>query len=128
MPQKPQNIKISSRAWELLRWAKFKLSTKSYGDAIVQMDERIAKSRSGRLKESLQEFDEEKHRIKVKIPEDENTPIHQPTKPKTILLNPEAHRILERVKIESNEPAYTFSDAIEFLVSENNLMPDHLRK
>ncbi len=128
MPQKAQNIKISSRAWELLRWAKFKLSTKSYGDAIVQMDKRIAKNRSGRLKESLQEFDEERHRIKIKTPKDETLLVPQATKPKTILLNPKAHRILERVKIESNEPAYTFSDAIEFLVNENNLMPDHLKK
>ncbi|MFX1511431.1 MAG: hypothetical protein ACFFCQ_02485 [Promethearchaeota archaeon] len=125
MSQKAQNIKISSKAWELLRWAKFKQEAKSYSDTILQMDKKIAKSRTGRLKKSLEEFDEERHRIKVKTPKDENKELPQTTKPKTILLTLEAHRILEMVKLESNQPAYTFSDAIEFLVKENKLLPDH---
>jgi predicted CopG family antitoxin len=120
MPETAQNIKISSRAWELLRWAKFQLNSKSYSEVIIELDKKI-QYQPHRLKKSLQNFDEEKHRIKVKTPGDK--PVPKDLKPKTILLSQDAHRILERLKVESSEPAYTFSDAIEFLVDANGLLP-----
>ncbi|MFX1283967.1 MAG: hypothetical protein ACFFB5_09945 [Promethearchaeota archaeon] len=118
MPQNAQNIKISNRAWELLRWAKFELEAKSYSDVIILMDKKI-KNRSKSLEKALMTFDEERHRIKSKTPEDEGNSRIFHEKPKTILLRPDAHKMLNRLKIESNQPAYTFSDAIEFLVREN---------
>ena len=33
----PQNLRISSRAWELLRWAKYELGTKSYTETITAL-------------------------------------------------------------------------------------------
>jgi hypothetical protein len=119
-----QNIKISAQAWELLRKAKYNLKSegvKSYSETIRLMDEKISSNRHNRLKASLKKFDESRHRVKAKEPDDDGSGKTLSTRPKTILLDLEAHSILERIKIESNESAYTFSDAIEFLVRENDL-------
>jgi hypothetical protein len=116
MVKEAQNIKISARAWELLRWAKFELNLKSYSDVVVRLDEDLD-DRSRKIQNSMKDFDAEKHRIKSKIPEKGKEPEIQ--KPKTILLRPDARRVLSRLKLESNEPAYTFSDAIEFLIQQN---------
>ena len=130
MPQNAQNIKVSNRAWELLRWAKFELDVKSYSDVIILMNNRI-ENRSKSLEKALLSFDEERHRIKVKTPDDHGDSRIFYEKPKTILLRPDTHKILNRLKIESNQPAYTFSDAIEFLVRENkdiwNNLPNRLK-
>jgi predicted CopG family antitoxin len=131
LPENAQNVKISSRAWELLRWAKFELDAKSYSEVIVSLNEKI-QNRSKRLKKTLEHFNEKRHRIKTKTPEDMKNSIPLLEKPKTILLRPEAHKILNRLKLESNKPAYTFSDGIEFLIKENkeiwNAIPDRLKK
>ncbi|MHA2295145.1 MAG: hypothetical protein ACXAEU_13640 [Candidatus Hodarchaeales archaeon] len=127
MSQESRNVRISGIAWELLRWSKYKLNTKSYSETILQMNEKIAKTRSKLLKRTLRNFDEKRHRVKIKVPKDTGGGSSSVTSPKTILLDPEARKTLEWIKIASNEPAYTFSDAIEFLVSENGLMPDHLK-
>ncbi|MFX0183389.1 MAG: hypothetical protein ACFE95_09945 [Candidatus Hodarchaeota archaeon] len=131
MPENAQNVKISSKAWELLRWAKFELDAKSYSEVIVSLNEKI-QNRSKRLEKTLEDFDEKRHRIKTKTPEDVKNTSSMLETPKTILLRPEAHRILNRLKLESNKPAYTFSDGIEFLIKENkeiwNAIPDRLKK
>lgn len=120
MSQKTRNIRISSQAWESLRWAKFKLHTKSYSETIIKMDNKLVKNRAKMLEKSLAEdFNKEIH--KVKVPKDENDEIPKEKKPKTILLDNDAHRVLERIKLESNEPAYTFSDVIDFLVTQNKI-------
>lgn len=130
MPENAQNVKVSSRAWELLRWAKFELDAKSYSEVIVSLNEKI-QNRSKRLKKTLEHFDEKRHRIKTKTPEDMENTISLPEKPKTILLRSGAHKILNRLKLESNKPAYTFSDGIEFLIKENkeiwNAIPNRLK-
>jgi hypothetical protein len=130
LPKDAQNIKISSRAWELLRWAKFELDAKSYSDVIKIMNKNI-NNPSKKLQKTLSSFDEKRHRIKTKLPEDPKKSISH-GKPKTILLRPDAHKIVNRLKIESNEPAYTFSDGIEFLIKENteiwNSLPDRLKE
>jgi len=125
-----QNIKISSKAWELLRWAKFELNEKSYSDTILILNNTI-QNRSKRLEKTLKQFDKDRHRIKTKTPADKNiNPSDK--KPKTILLRPDAQKILNRLKLESNISAYTYSDAIEFLIQANpniwNEIPDRLRK
>lgn len=129
LPQIAQNIKISNKAWELLRWAKFELEAKSYSDVIILMNEKIPE-RSKKLQNTLSNFDEKRHRIKTKHPEDPKKPLSR-EKPKTILLRPDAHKIVNKLKMESNEPAYTFSDGIEFLIIENteigNRLPDRLK-
>ncbi|NHJ02900.1 MAG: hypothetical protein EAX86_12255 [Candidatus Heimdallarchaeota archaeon] len=131
MSKDAQNIKISSSAWELLRWAKYELEVRSYSDVIIALYQKIElKHLSKTLRQSLKDFDETRHRIKIKTPEDKTEAPYLP-KPKTILLRPDAHRILNLLKIESNEPAYTFSDAIEFLAKNNsnlwNKIPNRLK-
>jgi predicted CopG family antitoxin len=131
LAESAQNIKISSKAWELLRWAKFELDSKSYSDVIVSLNEKI-QNRLKRLEKTLENFDEKRHRIKTKTPEDVKTSDSFPEKPKTVLLRSNAHRILSRLKLESNKPAYTFSDGIEFLIRENQdiwkTIPERLKK
>lgn len=84
------------------------------------MNEKIAKKRKNMLKKSItKDFDKEIH--KVKVPKDEKGRINKSIKPKTILLDNNAHSVLERIKLESNEPAYTFSDVIDFLVTQNKI-------
>ncbi|UCE14442.1 MAG: hypothetical protein JSV04_04510, partial [Candidatus Heimdallarchaeota archaeon] len=96
----------------------------------ILMNNKI-KNPSKSLEKALMTFDEERHRIKSKTPEDEGDSRIFHEKPKTILLRPDAHKILNRLKIESNKPAYTFSDAVEFLVRENKdiwqNLPDRLK-
>ncbi len=119
MVKEAQNIKISARAWEILRWAKFELNEKSYSDVVVHLDNSL-QDRERKLQNALKTFDENKHRIKSKVPENDSNPDFQ--KPKTILLRPEARRILNRLKLESGESAYTFSDGIEFLIRQNKVI------
>ena len=118
------NIRISSRAWEILRWAKYELNTKSYIDSLNIMNDHI-KNRSEKLIKAVQNFDTSLHTIKSKVPEIEQV---SSKKAKTILIDEKTHRLLEKIKVESNEPAFTFSDAIEFLAKENSLLPEHLKK
>jgi hypothetical protein len=117
MVEDAQNTKISARSWELLRWAKFELNTKSYSEVIVRLYEDL-KDRQNKLKNSLQDFDESLHRVKSKSPQEEST-TPDSLRPKTILLSPVARRILSKLKVESRESAYTFSDGIEFLIKQN---------
>ncbi len=129
MSKDAQNIKISSKAWELLRWAKFELNEKSYSDAIIFLNNSL-KNPSKSLKKTLKSFDVHRHRIKTKTPDERNTIVFD-SKPKTILLRPDAQKILNRLKLESNLSAFTYSDAIEFLIKENRsiweAIPDRLK-
>jgi hypothetical protein len=74
-------------------------------------------NRQKKLEIALMNFDEDRHRIKSKVPEDASNPVF--SKPKTILLSPEARRVLNRLKLESGESAYTLSDGIEFLIKQS---------
>ena len=96
MVKEAQNIKISARAWELLRWAKFELKEKSYSNVVVRLHDSLD-NRQRKLENELKNFDEDRHRIKSKIPENASSPVY--LKPKTILLSPEARRILNRLKL-----------------------------
>ncbi len=116
MVKEAQNIKISGRAWELLRWAKIELDEKSYSDVVINLADSL-QNRQKKLENSLKNFDEKRHRIKTKVPENASSPVF--LKPKTILLSPEARRFLNRLKVESRGSAYTFSDGIEFLITQN---------
>ncbi len=126
MSKEAQNVKISSKAWEMLRWAKFELTEKSYSDVLIKLDGTI-QNRVHSLQEELKEFDEGRHRIEMKIPGEGKVTKSS----KTILLRPDAHKILSRLKLESNTSAYTFSDAIEFLIKQNSAIwesiPDRLK-
>ena len=116
MVKEAQNIKISARAWELLRWAKLELEEKSYSDVVVRLHNSL-ENRQRKLENALKNFDEDLHRVKSKGPENDSNPGY--LKPKTILLSPDARRILYRIKVESGESAYTFSDGLEFLIKQN---------
>ncbi len=114
-----KNVKISNKAWELLRRAKFELKASSYSEVILTIDRQVSRQKlEESLHQSLQSFDEERHRIKVKTPADDKKAPELP-KAKTILLREDAHRVLDLIKLESNNPAYTISDAIEFLIRQS---------
>ena len=100
----------------MLRWAKFELKEKSYSNLVVRLHDSLD-NRQRKLETALENFDEDSHRIKSKIPVNASSPVF--LKPKTILLSPEARRILNRLKVESGESAYTFSDGLEFLIKQN---------
>ncbi|MFW9855266.1 MAG: hypothetical protein ACFFFG_09395 [Candidatus Thorarchaeota archaeon] len=126
MPTDAHNVKISDRAWQLLRWAKHELDVKSYSDVIITLDEQITNSRK-KLEESLKTFDVERHRIQTKTPDDSG--LRASPGPKTILLQTEARRILNRLKLESDRTDYTFSDAIDFLIGISGVeIPERLKK
>jgi hypothetical protein len=125
LSKEAQNVKISGRAWEMLRWAKFELNEKSYSDVLVTLDRNI-NNRTKSLEKSLKSFDETRHRIKAKTPDQKTASSPYLEKPKTVLLSPDARKILHRLKLESNKPEYTFSDAIEFLVRQNNAVWSNL--
>ena len=125
MVKEAQNIKISARAWELLRWAKFELNVKSYSDVVIRLDEHLD-DRSRKVQKSMKDFDAEIHRIKSKVPK--LGAEEEIQKPKTILLRSDARRVLNRIKLESNEPAYTFSDGIEFLIKQNRTIWESIPK
>jgi len=127
MPPDAYNVKISQRAWELLRWAKLETGLRSYSDVIKDIDKRIQK-RSQKLEHSLEDFSVDRHRIKIKIPADSKSHTHNSAVSKTILLQKDARNILFRLKVESNRSEYTFSDAIEFLVRESGVeLPKDLK-
>ena len=121
MSKEAQNVKISSKAWEMLRWAKFELTEKSYSDVLIKLDGTIQNSAHS-LQKTLEGFDEERHRIEAKVPGEDKVAKSS----KTILLRPDAHKILGRLKLESNKSAYTFSDAIEFLIQQNSKIWDNI--
>ena len=118
MNKEAQNIKISAVAWNLLRWAKGKLKVKTYSDVIIKLD-RYLQSTPQLVQISLKNFNKDRHKISVKTPEDEGSSTSL-EKPKTIILTTVAHDILFRIKVESTKSAYTFSDAIEFLIKYNS--------
>ena len=113
------NVRISPRAWELLRYAKLEKDSKSYSELIIEMDEKIAKDRFKLLQKDMETFERGLHQVSSKDSKGS----------KTILLSNEARKVLETIKVQSNEPAFTFSDAIEFLVKHNKIkLPEHLIK
>ncbi|HKZ40839.1 MAG TPA: hypothetical protein VJ044_07735, partial [Candidatus Hodarchaeales archaeon] len=47
-----RNVRISGRAWEIIRWTKYELRTTSYSETIQRLYTNIAKDRKSRLIES----------------------------------------------------------------------------
>lgn len=113
------NVRISPRAWELLRYAKLEKESKSYSELIIEMDQKIGGNKIKLLKKDVENFDKSIHQVSSKDSKGS----------KTVLLSNEARKVLETIKVQSNEPAFTFSDAIEFLVKHNKIkLPEHLQK
>ena len=113
------NVRISPRAWELLRYAKLEKDSKSYSELIIEMDNKIGKDRSKYIQKDMESFEKSLHQVSSKDSRGS----------KTVLLSNDARKILETIKVISNEPAFTFSDAIEFLVKHNKIkLPEHLIK
>jgi predicted CopG family antitoxin len=119
-----KNIRISADAWNYLRRAKFELKTKSYSETIEKLKGNVGKSLKQKLETRLnqQGFDEDRHRVNVKFPEDTSDTIKSSKRPKTIMVNEDAQRILEEIKLDSGLSGYSYSDAIEFLITENNIL------
>ncbi|MHA2073184.1 MAG: hypothetical protein ACW97X_01040, partial [Candidatus Hodarchaeales archaeon] len=56
MSSNQKNIRISGIAWELLRWAKIKLRTKSYSETIIALNNNLGKYRYRKVQNSLKSF------------------------------------------------------------------------
>lgn len=113
------NIRISPRAWELLRWAKLEKDVKSYSDLIYIMEKSIEKKFEKQLVTYLENFEKSLHQVSSK----------EAKGSKTVLLSNNSRKLLEKIKVYSNEPAFTFSDAIEFLVINNKIkLPEKLQR
>lgn len=113
------NVRISPRAWELLRYAKLEKDSKSYSELIIEMDEKVSNNRLKLLQKDMETFEKGLHQVSSKDSKGS----------KTVLLSNEARKVLETIKVQSNEPSFTFSDAIEFLVKHNKIkLPEHLIK
>lgn len=110
-----KTIKISGRAWALLRRAKYQLDAKSYSEAILKMADMMGTKMRAEIQKERQYFNPQRHVIRQKRPDNVKS---LSIKPKTIVLTAEAHQLLNRIKIESDLPEFTLSDAIEFLVSK----------
>lgn len=118
-PTDGHNVRISPRAWELLRYAKLEKESKSYSELIIEMDTKIGGNKLKILQKDMENFERSLHQVSSKDSKGS----------KTVLLSNDARKILETIKVQSNEPAFTFSDAIEFLVKQNKIkLPEHLQK
>ncbi len=115
--KKDKTIKISGKAWALLRRAKYHLEMKNYSETIITLYKMLGKNLKSELKKKKKEFIPYTHKIRQKTPNDDISELS--LKPKTIVLSYEAHSILQKIKIESDIPEFTLSDAIEFLVSNS---------
>ena len=100
------NVRIAFESWEKLRWAKLKTQSKSYSELILQLEANLPESIT--KKKELVSFYENFRKDLTKTF-------------KTIMLNKEARKCLERIKLLSNESSFTLSDAIYFLIFVNSL-------
>ncbi len=110
-----KTVKISGRAWALLRRAKYQLNAKSYSEAIMRMAEMMGNKIKSEIQKEREYFTPHRHVIRQKRPDNVKNLI---LKPKTIVLTSEAHQLLQQIKVESDIPEFTLSDAIEFLVTK----------
>ncbi len=110
-----KTVKISGRAWALLRRAKYQLNVRSYSEAIMIMAEMLGKDLKSELLKEREYFTPHRHVIRQKNPDNVK---ELALKPKTIVLTPQAHQLLQQIKVESDLSEFTLSDAIEFLVTK----------
>ncbi len=110
-----KTVKISGRAWALLRRAKYQLNAKSYSEAILLMNKMLGERMGEEIRKERDYFTPDRHKIRQKRPDDVS---NLAIKPKTIVLSRDAHQLLQKIKIETDISEFTLSDAIEFLVSK----------
>ena len=130
MSSKAQQTKVSVKAWELLRYVKTYHEYKSYSDVIEKLHKELEASKNveEKLKRSVKkDFDEAKHKtiIITKLPGETNK---RKDISKTILLNNHALNILKDLKYQSNKTRYSYSDAIEFLIRQDESLWKNLPK
>ena len=134
MPEGPlrRNVKISARAWQILRWSKYKLKLRNYRECLLEMIKNAPKSEDPIfVKDIAKSFDLKKHKIyiKEKVPKNENlTDSVISIRPKTVLLTVEVIEILSGMSNLSLLSGFSYSDAIEYLAQKNNLIPNNLLK
>ena len=112
------NVRISPRAWELLRWAKLEKDSKSYSDLIIDLNKKKPNDKS--IKKFMDDFDGMLHA---------GFSSKDKKGSKTVLLTNDARKVLETIKVMTSEPTFTFSDAIEYLVLNNKIdLPEKLKR
>lgn len=126
-----QNIRISAHSWKLIRWAKFKLGTKTYSETIIKLNKSLGTDRDLLIKEDQKQFEENRLKISSKKPKNDEI---SSNKPKTIQLTKEAYDIVHYIKEFHHSDGYVFTDSILLLVRQNgkkfadlNLLPNHLK-
>ena len=60
------NVRISPRAWELLRYSKLEKESKSYSELIIVLDKKISKDREKNLKKYMDNFEKDLHQVSSK--------------------------------------------------------------
>lgn len=100
------NVRISVESWQKLRWAKLKTASKSYSELILLLEKNLPTSSSKQKELVLYYLNFRKDLTK---------------KFKTIMINKNARKSLEKIKLLSNVSSFTLSDAIYFLIFVNSL-------
>lgn len=100
------NVRIAIESWQKLRWAKLKTQSKSYSELILLLEKNLPSSTT-KQKELVAHYMNFRKDLSKKF--------------KTIMINKEARKTLERIKILSDVASFTLSDAIYFLIFVNSL-------
>ena len=101
------NVRIASESWEKLRWAKLKTQSKSYSELILMLTDNLSLNSITKQKELVAHY----LNFKKELTRDF----------KTVMINKEARKNLEKIKILSNDASFTLSDAIFFLIFVSSL-------
>ena len=101
------NVRIAKESWEKLRWAKLKTQSKSYSELILELEENLKPNTSSRRKELVSYYSSFKKELNKEF--------------KTIMINKEARKSLERIKLLSDTASFTLSDAVYFLIFVSSL-------
>ncbi len=99
------NVRIASESWQKLRWAKLKTLSKSYSELILLLERNLPTTT--KQKELVAHYLNFRKGLSKEF--------------KTIMINKEARKTLERIKILSDVASFTLSDAIYFLIFVNSL-------
>ena len=100
------NVRVARESWEKLRWAKLKTQSKSYSELILSLEKNLP-GQVMKQKELVAHYLNFKKELSKEF--------------KTIMVNKDARKTLERIKILSDVSSFTLSDAIYFLIFVNSL-------
>jgi predicted CopG family antitoxin len=99
------NIRIAVESWEKIRWAKLKIPCKSYSEVILSLNNNLPNTI--KQKELITYYLKFRQNLSKSY--------------KTIMVEKEAHKTLEKIKLLSGDSSFTLSDAVYFLIFVSSL-------